>query len=294
VSAGARERLVIAPRLRRRAIVAAIRTARERLVLSIFRCDDRVVRRALADAARRGVRVSVLMTARARAAGRALEELQAWLAAHGIEVRRFAGGMKYHAKYLVADGRLAVVTTLNLTGRCFSRTCDFTLVTHDPAVVSGLAELFAADWAARPVAVAPAQRERLFVGPDQSPRTRFAALVGEARARIRILDAKLSDDELVTLLERRQRTGISVDIARRRDVRVLRRHGKLLIVDGTAAIIGSLALSRRGLDRRRELAVVIRDPRLVAQLDAFWCTHVRLRPHAAGATAATGRLELVS
>jgi phosphatidylserine/phosphatidylglycerophosphate/cardiolipin synthase-like enzyme len=274
--------------------VAAIRTARERLVLSIFRCDDQVVRQALADAARRGVRVSVLMTARARAAGRALEELQAWLAAHGIGVRRFAGGMKYHAKYLVADGRLAIVTTLNLTRRCFSRTCDFTLVTRDPAVVSGLDELFAADWSARPVTLAPAQRERLIVGPDHAPRARFAALVGEACAHIRILDAKLSDVELVSLLERRQQTGISVDIARRRDVRVLRRHGKLLIVDGTAAVIGSLALSRQGLDRRRELAIVMRDPRLIAQLDAFWCTHVRLRADAAGATAATGRLELVS
>jgi len=293
VSAGVRERLVIAPRLRRRTIVAAIRAARERLVLSIFRCDDLVVRQALADAARRGVDVRVLMTARARAAGRALEELQAWLTAHGIEVRRYAGGTKYHAKYLVADGRLAVVTTLNLTARCFSRTCDFTLVTHDPAVVSGLGELFAADWVARPVTLAPAQRERLIVGPDQAPRTRFAVLVGEARARIRILDAKLSDVELVTLLERRQQAGVSVDVARRRDVRSLRRHGKLLIVDGTAAVIGSLALSRRGLERRRELAVVIRDPRLVAQLDAFWSAHVSPRPRAAGATAASGGLELV-
>jgi len=74
---------------------------------------------------------------------------------------------------------------------------------------------------------------------------------------------------------------------------VLRRHGKLLIVDGTAAVIGSLALSRRGLERRRELAVVIRDPRLVAQLDAFWSAHVSPRPRAAGATAASGGLELV-
>ena len=77
------------------------------------------------------------MTARARAAGKELDALQAWLSGRGIDVRRYAGGMKYHAKYLVADGRLALVTTANLTARCFDRTCDFTLVTRDPAVVVG-------------------------------------------------------------------------------------------------------------------------------------------------------------
>ena len=38
-------------------------------------------------------------------------------------------------------------------------------------------------------------------------------------------------------------------------------HGKLLIVDDDAAVIGSLALSARALDGRRELAVVTRDRR---------------------------------
>ena len=286
----ARERLVIAPRLRRRTIVAAIRAARERLVLSIFRCDDRVVLQALAAAAARGVHVRVLMTARARAADHDLAALEAWLDDRGIDVRRYDGGMKYHAKYLVADAQAALVTTLNLTRRCFTRTCDFMLVTGDAAVLSGLIELFEADWQRRPVRFTAAQRERLIVGPNHQPRERLAALVHEARARVRILDAKLADPRIVALLDDREAAGIAVEHARRRDVRPLRRHGKLLIIDNHVAVIGSLALSAHALDRRRELAVVTRDPRLVAELDAFWRTHVARRPPAAVDDAAASEM----
>ena len=44
--------------------------------------------------------------------------------------------VKYHAKYLVADDGPAVVASLNFTRKCFRKTCDALVVTHDPAVVS--------------------------------------------------------------------------------------------------------------------------------------------------------------
>jgi phosphatidylserine/phosphatidylglycerophosphate/cardiolipin synthase-like enzyme len=271
---------VIDPRPRRRAVLAAIRAARARLVLSIFRSDDRAVWQGLADAARRGVHVRVLMTPRARAAAKALDALQAWLTAHGIDVRRYAGGMKYHAKYLVADGRRALVTTANLTAHCFDRTCDFTLVTRDATMTTGLCELFDADWHARPARLTPAQRARLVVGPDHAPRERFAAIVNEARDRLRILDSRLDDPWLVQTIARRRLAGVTVERARRRDVWPLRRHGKLLIVDQTMAVLGSSPLSAHAFDGRRELAVVIRNPHLVAELDAFWRAHVAGRADA--------------
>ena len=281
MTARTRERLVIDPRVRRRAVLTAIRTARSRLVLSIFRSDEPAVWLALAEAARRGVQVRVLMTPRARAAARALDTLQAWLTGHGIDVRRYAGGMKYHAKYLVADGQRALVTTGNLTARCFERTCDFTLVTHDATVTTGLCELFDADWHARPARLTAAQCARLVVGPDHAPRERFAAVVNEARDRLRLLDAKLDDPRLVETIEARRLAGVRVERARRRDVRPFRRHGKLLIVDQAVAVLGSSPLSAHALDGRRELAVVIRDPRLVAELDVFWRTHVARRAEVA-------------
>ena len=277
MSTRARERIVIAPHLRRRAVLAAIRGARATLVLSLFRADDRVVLQELAHAARRGVRVRVLMTPRARSAGTALDDLHAWLASHRIDVRRYAGGMKYHAKYLVADGERALVTTANLTVRCFQRTCDFALVTHDATVTAGLCELFDADWHTRPARLTAAQRDRLVVGPEGAPRERFASLVNEAHHRLCILDSRLDDPRVVEAIAARRFAGVTIERARRRDVRPLRRHGKLLIADQAVAVLGSSSLSAHALERRRELAVVVRDPRLIAELDLFWRTHLARR-----------------
>ncbi|HXR45634.1 MAG TPA: phospholipase D-like domain-containing protein, partial [Pseudolysinimonas sp.] len=126
---GARlERLVLAPAARRRRVLATIRAARRRLVLSIFRCDDARVLQALAGAAARGVSVCAIVTPRAKAGARRLDRMSGWLGVHGVEVRRGASWTKYHAKYIVADDRVALVTSLNFTSKCFTRTCDFLLV----------------------------------------------------------------------------------------------------------------------------------------------------------------------
>ena len=267
------EHLVIEPAGRRRAVLGVIRAARRRLVLSIFRCDDALVLQALAGASARGVAVSAIVTARASAAARDLDRVFDWLTAHGIEVRRPVAPAKYHAKYVVADERVGLIASLNYTAKCFARTCDFLLVTRDPAVVSGLTALFDADWASQPASLTAAQRERLIVGPDGDPRARVQGLLHDARQRIRLLDAKLTDPAIRRVLEDRHGAGVEVEIARRRTLRPLRAHGKLLLIDDRAALVGSLALSPASLDRRRELAVVVRDPRLVAALGAFWHSH---------------------
>jgi phosphatidylserine/phosphatidylglycerophosphate/cardiolipin synthase-like enzyme len=274
---GARlERLVVAPAARRRSVLATIRAARHRLVLSIFRCDDARVLHALAGAAARGVSVCAIVTPRAKAGARRLDRLCGWLGANGVDVRRGAW-TKYHAKYVVADDRIALVTSLNFTSKCFARTCDFLLVTSDPVVVSGLSALFAADWVSRPPELTAAQRERLIVGPDDNPRRRFASLLTQARHRIRLIDAKLTDPFTRRLLDERRRAGVTVEIAHRRTLRPLRSHGKLLVIDDSIAVIGSLALSPASLDRRRELALVLRHSGLVATLDRFWEAHCEPR-----------------
>ena len=86
--------------------------------------------------------------------------------------------------------------------KCFARTCDFVLVTRDPAVVSGLTALFAADWADQPAMLTDAQRERLIVGPDGDPRARVRGLLHDARQRIRLLDTKLTDPAILSRARR--------------------------------------------------------------------------------------------
>src|SRR5690242_13974584 len=137
------ERLVLDPAERKNALLGVIGAARRRLILSLFRCDDFSVLDALAAALERGCEVEAILTKRAKGGKKRLKKLWGALEEMGAVVTRYADPVvKYHAKYLVADDKTAIITTLNPTRKCFSRTWDALLITPDPSVVKGLLTLF--------------------------------------------------------------------------------------------------------------------------------------------------------
>src|SRR5829696_10471361 len=137
-AAGVRERLVLDPAERKAALLGVIAAARRRLILSLFRCDDFSILDALAAALERGCEVEALLTKRAKGGKKRLKKLWGALEEMGAVVTRYADPVvKYHAKYLVADDKTAIVTTLNPTKKCFARTWDAVLITQDPSVVKG-------------------------------------------------------------------------------------------------------------------------------------------------------------
>ena len=124
---------------RRAAIIDVIRSAKKRLLISLFRCTDFPILDAIAEVRQRNVEVKLLLTPRARGWEKRLKELGAYLESMGVLVHPYSDPVvKYHAKYLVADDGPALVGSLNMTAKCFGATCDFILVTHEPEVVSGL------------------------------------------------------------------------------------------------------------------------------------------------------------
>ena len=151
-----KETLILDPAERKAALLAVIASARRRLVLSLFRCDDFSVLDALAAALERGCQVEAILTKRAKGGKKRLRKLWEALEEMGAVVTRYADPVvKYHAKYLVADEATAVVTTLNPTRKCFSRTWDAVLITQDASVVQGLLTLFRADSAGSPLPSRP-------------------------------------------------------------------------------------------------------------------------------------------
>jgi len=138
---------------------------------------------------------------------------------------------------------------------------DALAITHDPVVVNGLFQLQAADREGAPI---PQNLpERLIVGPERA-RRQLTALIEGARSSIRVIDAKLSDPALTTLLEARRRDGITVDVHGKKRLNGLRSHGKLMLIDNRVAVIGSLALAALSLDFRREVALVVQDSAAVS------------------------------
>jgi phosphatidylserine/phosphatidylglycerophosphate/cardiolipin synthase-like enzyme len=256
------ERVSCKPEARRKAVIEFIRSAESSLLLSMFRCDDLAVLHELGEAVARGVKVEVLVTGRAKGWGKRLNPLAGCLNCMGVTVHRFKSSSKYHAKYMVADGRSALIATQNLTRKCFRRTRDFVLVTRDAAIAAGLKATFRADLDGKP---APST-ERLILGPEGS-RERIEQLLGSAKKSIRILDHKLSDPGVLAILRDRARKGIEVAVEKGNEMTGKTPHGRLIIVDGAIAVFGSFALTSQSLDTRRELAVIIEQPALVAKLE---------------------------
>ena len=258
------ERVVTTPRERRDALVEVILGARRKLSLSLFRCNDEVIFDALRNAVRCGVAVDVLMTGRAKGGRRKLDTLRDALMRTGADVHEYGDPVvKYHAKYLVADDGPAVVASFNCTRKCFNKTSDGMVVTYDPEVVSGLQRLIAADRGghALPSGLSP----RLIVGPELA-RRQFTTLVTKARESIRVIDAKLSDPELVALLGIRQAEGLTVDRIETKKVGGLKSHGKFMLIDNRTAVVGGLALAALSLEFRREVALVVESPAAVSQI----------------------------
>jgi cardiolipin synthase A/B len=261
----ANERIVIAPQERRAAVLDLIGSACRRLCLSVYRCDDRHVLDALGAACRRGVQVEALLTRR-NGDRSSLTLLRMLLERLGVEVWRYgSANLKYHAKYVVADDRRALIGSLNFTRKCFKRTSDFLLLSADEELARSVSALFEADrdGLERPRSFSG----RLIAGP--SARRRILRLIESAQSRIQLVDPKLRDPAILQLLTDKVASGITVELLNGRRVGSLLSHGKLLIVDGRIAVVGSLALSGSEVHRRREVAVSVEDPDLVRRLQTF-------------------------
>jgi phosphatidylserine/phosphatidylglycerophosphate/cardiolipin synthase-like enzyme len=256
--------VIVAPPRRQPAVVEAIRGARERLGLSLFRCDDPLVFVALREAVERGVAVDVVLTSRARGR-RKLQRLWDALESTGARLHAFSDTIvKCHAKYLVADDGPAIVASLNFTKKSFSRTLDAMVVTHDPAVVGGLQELLAADIAGR-AGRGRGRSERLIVGPERA-RQQLTALIESAQASVQIIDPKFSDPAFTALLDSRRAEGIRVEICRASRVDRFKAHGRFMLIDGRVAVVGGLSFNAPSLDLHREVAIVVREARGVAAI----------------------------
>ena len=264
------DRVVTSVSARRSTILEIIRNARQSIALSLFRCNDADVFGELANAAARGVRIDAIVTSRAKGGTAKVRKLWTRLSECGATVQTYSDPVvKYHAKYLVADEGPAVVASCNFTRKCFDRTHDALVVTHDPDVVSGLRELMAADAERRP---APASiSPRLIIGPERA-RRQLTALIEEAQSSIRIIDAKLSDPDLVTLLNARRSAGLHVEIVSAKRIGELKSHGKIMLVDNRRAVIGAMAIAAISLDFRREVAVVVDEPAAVADVERLFAS----------------------
>ena len=265
-------------------IVNAIDRAQTSVNITVFRMDDPIIQQAMVEAVRRGVRVRALIATSARGWGEANKKLLKDARKAGIEIKEPAGDSKktrFHYKIMMVDGRQSLVFTFNPTRENLHYTRDFGVILYDDETTSELNRLFDADW--NDAAFAPRPASNLLVSPYTS-RTGMEELLKSARKSIHLWDAKVEDPAILRILRDKVAAGLDVRVlgddkspfgsgAGEPGYKAITRfklHAKCILVDGEVASVGSMNLRTQSLDRRREVAIIVRDEHLVKKLtDVF-------------------------
>ncbi|HKP87555.1 MAG TPA: phospholipase D-like domain-containing protein [Blastocatellia bacterium] len=253
-------------------IVDAIDTATQNIKMTIFRMDDPIVRDAMSYAVARGVKVQALVAPSAKGWNKRNKKLADDLSKLGIEVRmtkaRKEKIKRYHYKMMTIDDLQSLILTFNPTQKNLHYARDFGLLIRDHEITTELNRLFDADWHGN---VFKPKDLPLVISPYNS-RKKLLELLNSAERSIRILDAKVEDQEVMGLLLRKASSGVDVRIISRDifydqvvpnfHVKKLARfklHAKCVVVDGARFYVGSQNLRAVSLDRRREVGIIVED-----------------------------------
>ena len=246
-------------------LLQAIRHARTRIDVLIFRFDRDELEKALEAAVSRGVRVRALIAHTNRGGEKILRKLEMKMLAAGVVVARTADDLlRYHGKMMIVDDELYVFG-FNYTKLDIEKSRSLGIVTKDPKLVKEATSLFEADSTRQPYAPG---YERLVVSPDSSRRILKEFIEG-ARKQLLIYDAKVTDRGMLKALQARVKDGVEIRVLGKvgkgtagiesRKLPGLRLHVRAMVRDGCATFVGSMSLRKLELDGRREVGVIVSD-----------------------------------
>jgi phosphatidylserine/phosphatidylglycerophosphate/cardiolipin synthase-like enzyme len=247
--------------------------------------------KALLAAKHRGVAVRVMLNPARRNGEEDNAETRQALARAHIEVKDANPAFALtHEKSMVVDDVAAFVTSFNWTTRNLIETRDYGIVTQHRPEVAEIIECFEADWHRQ--AFVPSEKSHLIWCPGPG-RDRICRFIDKARHRLFIQNERFQDMVIIERLVRAARRGVKVHIMagpphtlkrpklgkgvsglkimddvgiKIRRLKHLSLHGKTLLADGVAAIVGSINFAAGSFDGRRELAIEVRDPHIVKRL----------------------------
>jgi cardiolipin synthase A/B len=256
-------------------VVRALRGARHRIDIAIFRIDREDIEKALAAAVQRGVRVRVLVAHTNSGGEPRLRKLEQRLLEDGVMVARTGEDfVRYHGKYMIVDDKLYVFG-FNLTKVDTIRSRSFGIATRDKKAVNEALTLFEADTTRQPFV---AKHAHLVVSPENA-REVLTTFIQGAKRQLLIYDVNLQDRAFVKLLKARVIAGVDVRVIGKfkdhepipvRPLRDLRLHVRAIVRDGNYAFVGSMSLRRIELDLRREVGVLIHNSGVARKLrDVF-------------------------
>jgi phosphatidylserine/phosphatidylglycerophosphate/cardiolipin synthase-like enzyme len=251
---------------------AALRSAKKTLEIAIFRFDRSDIEALLKEAVADGVKVTALVADMNRDGEKHLRELEKRFLQSGITVARTADDLvRYHDKYLIIDRRVLVVLSFNFTHLDIDHSRGFGIVTKNKVLIQEAAQLFEADCARRPYVTGA---DNFVVSPANSRKV-LRNFIKRAKKQLLIYDPQISDKEMIRVLQERGKAGVDIRIIGILSGRAglsaqklsrMRLHTRTIIRDGRQAFVGSQSLRPAELDSRRELGLIVRDPKILKKL----------------------------
>jgi phosphatidylserine/phosphatidylglycerophosphate/cardiolipin synthase-like enzyme len=253
-------------------LLAAIKNAKKSVEIAIFRFDRTDIETTLKAAAARGVKVTASIAFANRGGEARLRRLELRCLDAGITVARTSNDLsRYHAKYILVDRRVLYVLSFNFTHLDIDHSRGFGIVTAHANWIRDAARLFRADCTRTNFA----PKTDTFVVSPANSRKALAAFLKRAKTQLLIYDPKISDVEMLRILQEQAKAGVEIkvigSVAGRTQFDVqkltgIRLHTRVIIRDRRHAFVGSQSLRAGELDSRRELGLIVQDAKVVKAL----------------------------
>ncbi len=283
--------IIILPDDTRKPIVDAIDAAEKSIKIKMFVFSDPDLINAVIAAKKRGIQVQVMLNPARRSGEEENGETRKLLESAGIEVKD--SNPKFgitHEKSMVIDDDTAFVKSLNWATKNLTVTRDYAITTNHPHEVNEIVQGFTADWERQDFD--PGEHAHM-IWCTGNGRDRIARFIDEAKHTLFVQNERYQDSVIIERLVRAAMRGVKVHIMARpphalkkdklvegvgglrimddvgikiHTLRHLKLHGKMLIADGSRAIVGSINLAPGSFDDRRELAIEVHDEEVVERL----------------------------
>jgi len=247
-------------------LIVAIKKATKEIAITIFRFDLKELQKALESAVTRGVKVHALIAHTTGGGAKRLRKLELDLLAAGVTVSRTDDDLvRYHNKMLMIDREMLYTLAFNFTRLDIEKSRSMGVATKNKVVIAEAIKLFEADSTRQPYT---ANCDSFLVSPENA-RTGLAKFIKSAKKELLIYEMKISDRQMIKLLQERAKAGVDVriigkvskkgeglNVAKMLGTRL---HVRAMLRDGQEMFLGSMSLRAVELDKRRECGIIVKE-----------------------------------
>lgn len=266
-------------------VIQEINSAQKEILVEVYILSDKDVISALDAAQNRGVSVKVMLEEHPFGGGDLNTKTAKTLQEDGIAYKWTSPVFALtHEKSIVIDNSEVFVLSQNLSASSFSKNREYDVLDRNPKDVSEVRSIFIADWERQ--SFTPSQTN-LIVSPVNS-RDAIVSLFESASVSIDTEVEDIDDAEIIDVLSEKAKkmpvrlilptlkqissNADAIQTLRAAGVKVETLsspyiHGKMIVVDGQKAYIGSVNFSTQSLDKNRELGIILTQPEAIQALE---------------------------